>query len=367
MSFFAPFLAFLLGPFGVAYATAVIMTADDPGMMAPPSGGGSFSGQPAPGGNFGSPSGGNFGGPGDMGGNFGGQQGGQFGGPGNMGGNFGGQGGQGGQFDSKQGQFGMPGQGGQGGQFDSKQGQFGMPGQGGQGQFGEGEQGFGGENGQFGDQEGFGQGRNDEDMQKEQDERQKKQEEEQNKRCLTDMKRGMKGMERPIKDLEKKIAQVKRQKATVPAAVADTLATLKAGLQQMNAAQTCDDAQEIQGQLSDSMENMQDLFMQVEFALQAPKIVKQIKRDIGMLEKEWKRTKAAGLKSKVDLSEQLNEGERIYQELKAMGDQMIAAVASGNFEIMQEMMEQGTGGEEKREELMDVIQTIQAVKNTGQM
>ncbi len=385
MSLVGAVLSFVAGLFGIAYASAVLI-AQDPGMMAPP-GGGSFGGgtpmqqSPSDGGSFSGPTGG-FGGDqggSPTGGQQGGPQGGQFGGPGG-GGDFGGQ--QGGQ------QFGGP----QGGQFGQEGGQW-QGGQGGEGQQGQwqggpqGEQQFGGpQGGQFGQEGGQWQGGqggegqqgqwqggpqggegNDEERMKQDEERQKKQEEEGNKRCLKDMQRGMKGTERPIKDLEKKIAQIKRSKGTVPPAVEETVANLKAGLAKIKAATTCDEAQEIQGELSESMENMQDLFMQLEFAAQAPKIVKQIKQGYGMLDKMWKRALLMAKKSKVDLSEQVAKGQAIHDELKAMFDQMIAAVNSGDFEVMQNMMESGMEADEKRQELEEVVQIIDAMRNTGKM
>lgn len=199
------------------------------------------------------------------------------------------------------------------------------------------------------------------------EERQKKQEEEGNKRCLKDMQRGMQGMSKPIKELEKKIAQVKRAKATVPAAAEEAVAKLKAGIDAIKTATTCEEAQAAQEELSGSMEDMQDLFMQLEFAVQAPRITKQIKQGFGMMNKMWNRALASAKKSKVDLSEQVAKGQAIVDELKAMFDQMIAAVNSGDFEIMQNMMEAGDAAEEKRGELEEVVQIIESVKNTGKM
>ncbi|OGL89159.1 hypothetical protein A3H75_00800 [Candidatus Uhrbacteria bacterium RIFCSPLOWO2_02_FULL_51_9] len=353
MNFLGALLSFFMGLYGVAYVGAAIVapdagvrfaqTAPQQGGTMPPSGdfggGGSFGG--SSGGMMGSPPGGTPGMmPGGDYGSFGGQQGGQ--------GMMGGQQGQGNQ------QW----QGGEGRQGGQQGGQGMMGGQQGQGnqqwQGGEGQEGQGGEG-------------NDEERMKQDEERQKKQEEEGNKRCLKDMQRGMQGAARPIKDLEKKVAQVKRAKATVPPAVEETVAKLKAGIEQIKTAKTCDEAQEIQQGISDSMENMQDLFMQLEFAAQAPKIVKQIKQGFGMMDKMWKRALANAKKSKVDLSEQVAKGQAIYDELKAMFDQMIAAVNSGDFEQMQGMMEAGDGAEEKRQEMEEVIQTIDAVRNTGQM
>ncbi len=199
------------------------------------------------------------------------------------------------------------------------------------------------------------------------EERQKKQEEEQNKQCLKQMQKGVGQMARPVKELEAKIAKIERQKATAPAAAKELVAKMKVALQAVKDATTCDEAQAAQEELSGMMEDMQDIFMQLEFAAQAPKIVKQIKQGFGMMDKMWKRALANASKSKVDLSEQVAKGQAIYNELKAMFDQMIAAVSSGDFEQMQSMMEAGDGAEEKRQELEDVIQTIDAVRNTGQM
>ena len=407
MSLIGTMLAFITGLFGVAYAGATIMIAQEGGVQSAPVGGmesfgnpgGGMMGGPGGGGNFGGDQGG-FGNQGGQGGQqFGGQQGGQFGGDfkggeGDRGGQFGGQqgnqggqreGGQGGQqgFGNQQGsqrmmggqqKFGGQQQDGQQGGFGNQQGD-----QGGQregqfgGEFGQGQEGGQWQGGQGGEgqqdqwQGGQGGEGNDEERTKQDEERQKKQEEEGNKRCLKDMQRGMKGTERPIKDLEKKMAQIKRNKGIVPVAVEETVANLKAGLAKIKAATTCDEAQEIQGELSESMENMQDLFMQLEFAAQAPKIVKQIKQGFTMMTKMWNRALASAKKSKVDLSEQVAKGQAIVDELKAMFDQMIAAVNSGDFEIMQNMMEAGDAAEEKRGELEEVVQIIESVKNTGKM
>lgn len=364
------------------------------GGFSPPPGGGDFGG----GGNFGGggmmggqPSGGfegggsfgggqpmgggqqqfnnNFGKPGEFGDGqgFGGQQGGMMGGP-MMGPR------KPGEFDGQQGQFGQ-------GQFggDKFGGMGGMNGR--QGKFGQGQQFGGGENGQkgfgmMGGQQGkqFGQGQqfgeeqgfSNEGEDSKRDAENEKRQAEQDKRCVQDVQRGLKDFEKfAIKDIERRINQAKRKKVTIPASMTEALEKMKALLTEVKGATACDDAQEAMQELFTVQQDNQEEFQKLDFLMQVPQILQQISREFKKTDSAWKSAVKKANASKTDLSDLVAKGQAIHDELNALFEKMKSAVAAGDFDAIQAAMDEGDGAMDKQQDLFGVINTIEALRNTG--
>jgi hypothetical protein len=214
-----------------------------------------------------------------------------------------------------------------------------------------------------GDQMG---GQMDEERMKKEEEMRRKHEEEGSKRCLKEMAKGIGQFEKSaIKEIDKALARAKKAGVSVPQDLLDTILNMKALIAKIKQATTCEEAQAAQEELSVLQENMSEWMGKLHFLAEVPKILKQINAEYKRIDKVWTKAKKTAAASKVDLSELVAQGQAIFDDLKALFARVISVVQSGDVEQMEELMGTEEEGMAKMDALMEVINTIEAVRNTG--
>src|SRR3989338_7686423 len=126
------------------------------------------------------------------------------------------------------------------------------------------------------------------------------------------MSRGLKDMERhSVGDLERRVKQLSRQKVQIPQDVTDTIAKMKELFAQAKQATTCEGMQEFQQQIQELQGNSQEFFMKLEFLAQAPKMVKQIDRELKNVERRWNQSKRRAASAKAYFPDLISRGDSI--------------------------------------------------------
>lgn len=183
-------------------------------------------------------------------------------------------------------------------------------------------------------------------------------------RCVKDSLRGIKDLERqPLKDMDRKIKALERQKIAPPADIVTTLAKIRELIAQAKQATTCQDASEASQEVFEAWNEIQEKFMILDFLAQAPRMIKQIEREMRSVNQQWARAVRQARANKTDLSDLIAKGDAIIAELKAMFDEFKALISSGDVERMQAMEGRGQDAELKRDDLFQIIQTVQALAN----
>ena len=272
-----------------------------------------------------------------------------------------------------------------GNQGKNMQGQQGFGGpQGGQGMQGPnskqgGPQGFGNDQGQgMGNDQGFGndqgqgmgndqqngdQGGMSEKQQQQQDARQKQMEKQQ----LSQMKKGMKGMERGLSMFDKQIAKLTKQGIAVPTECADNLTKIKGIITAVKVAETFEAVQEAGVEdIQDSMQSLNDCRQQLEMLARWPRTIKQLNSEVKRLESALKRDKsivAKLLKKEIDLSEEYGAFENAVSGIKAVRDEAISKIKSGDSEGAFSMLEEEFFG--AMQDVWEKDRIIQTMSNLG--
>lgn len=297
--------------------------------------------------------------------------------------------GQTGQYDpSKMGQNqqGMMGQQGQTGQYDpSKMGQNqqGMMGQSGQmGQNGQkgmqGDTGFLGspmtkDQGKFGDssqgdkmnqtpnQPTFGQ-KYEQNMQEQPnlEDKYEKQRQLAEEQSLKQMKKGMSGFAKQITGFEKKVAAFQKKGVTPPTELTEAINTAKATMDLVNAAQTFEDVQAVEGDLREAGQTIMEQMQTLERLAQFPQMMKNAQNELKRMSGDFNRAKSKAGRSKIDTSGFV----AAYQE-KVAGLQTILTEADGSFKAGsgEEAFSKIEGFFDAMQEARDEQQKLEAVSN----
>lgn len=158
----------------------------------------------------------------------------------------------------------------------------------------------------------------------------------QNAQQLKGLKQGITGMEKGLKAFESQLARITKQKAVIPAEITEKVASIKAKIAAVKAAKTWEEA-EAAGveELQDSMESLNDYRDQLEVLMRLPQMQKQLDQQMNNLTKELKKTQAIVTKLQkqgVDLNEEQAAFAAAVNQLKAVRDDALAKVKSGNSE-----------------------------------
>lgn len=240
------------------------------------------------------------------------------------------------------GQFGGPG--GFGGEFGGPQG--GPGGQSGQGQFGE---------GQYGPSE--------EEMQKRQEQMEKRQQEQESKmkkQGLQQMKRGMKQFSTMLNRFKAKIDQLEKQGTPIPADCKENVEKAVTLVQTILTAEEIDFETFDMSELQSAGEVLQECGPKIEQAAQLPRIIKQVNAQITRLEKRVKSIETRGIRAKLDLSEALQPISAGLAQFKAE----LAALKDSDdpFAFMEELPERFQEIEQDINSLESIFQLQQVVK-----
>jgi len=184
-------------------------------------------------------------------------------------------------------------------------------------------------------------------------------------RCIKDAQRELKEFEGySIKDVERKIAQAKKQKVVIPEAITAGLAQVKALFAEAKKATGCQDIQDAKSEMHSANNDLQDHTMQLDFLIQMPQMIKQITREMKNIERQWKTAASKAKKSKADLSELVARGQRLFDAMQTIFNELKTAMASSNFDVMREVMERGDSEAREHEtEIFEIIRTIDALSN----
>jgi len=184
-------------------------------------------------------------------------------------------------------------------------------------------------------------------------------------RCLKDAQRELKEFEGySIKEVERKILRAKKQKVAIPEAITAGLAQVKALFAEAKKATECQDMQDAKSEMHSVNNDLQEHTMQLDFLIQMPQMIKQITREMKNIERQWKTASNKAKKSKADLSDLVARGQGLLDAMQGIFNELKSALASGNFELMRDVMERGDSeAREYEEEIFEIIRTIDALSN----
>lgn len=183
-------------------------------------------------------------------------------------------------------------------------------------------------------------------------------------RCVKDSLRGILELERrPIKEMDRKLRALEKQKIAPPADIVTALDSIREKIAQAKQATTCEDISGLNQEVFGQWNDMQEKFFILDFLAQAPRMLKQIDRELNTIDRQWARAVKQARGSATDLSDLVAKGEGIIAEMHALFEEFKSVVSSGDIERMMGMEDRGQDAEEKRSDLFEIINTVQALAN----
>lgn len=183
-------------------------------------------------------------------------------------------------------------------------------------------------------------------------------------RCIKDSQRNVADFERhPFRDADRKIKQLEKQGIAAPADLKAAVEKVRDLLAQIKQATVCEDAQGLMQEVFSTFQEAQDKFMMLDMLSQMPRMIKQIERELKNTDRQWARAVKQARASTTDLSDQIAKGDAINAELRGLFDEFKSAVTAGDFEKLQTMEDRGQDAEAKRDDLFEIINTVQALAN----
>ncbi|OGE79072.1 MAG: hypothetical protein A2751_00025 [Candidatus Doudnabacteria bacterium RIFCSPHIGHO2_01_FULL_46_14] len=183
---------------------------------------------------------------------------------------------------------------------------------------------------------------------------------------LKSMRRNLSGMERGVTMFEKQVARLAKQGITVPENASAAIQKIKDAITKIKETEDADEADEVMQELPELMDALNESRQELEMLSRWPQTLKQLDRELKRFTQELKRSKTIVdrlAKKEIDLSQTYTMFEEAVNKLKAVRDEAVEKVKSGNGQEAFELIENDFFGQ--MQDVWEHQRVIQMMSNLG--